>query len=43
MMGIYSGAGLPDWMIWDELKEAIPPAYAQWIGEQMLDAIGANT
>jgi DNA (cytosine-5)-methyltransferase 1 len=25
-----------DWMTWDELREAIPPAYTQWIGEQLL-------
>jgi DNA (cytosine-5)-methyltransferase 1 len=25
-----------DWMTGDELAEAIPPAYAQWIGEQMM-------
>ena len=28
-----------DWMIRDELSQAIPPAYTQWIGEQLLDAI----
>lgn len=25
-----------DWMDWDGLREAIPPAYTRWIGEQML-------
>jgi DNA (cytosine-5)-methyltransferase 1 len=25
-----------DWMTLDELTEAIPPAYTQWIGEQLL-------
>ena len=25
-----------DWMIWDELREAIPPAYTKYIGEQFL-------
>jgi len=25
-----------DWMTRDELSEAIPPAYTQWIGEQLL-------
>ena len=30
-----------DWMPrWDELKEAIPPAYTEWIGRQLLQAIG---
>lgn len=24
-----------DWMIWDELKEAIPPAYTYFLGRQM--------
>jgi DNA (cytosine-5)-methyltransferase 1 len=28
-----------DWMqTWDELREAIPPAYAQWIGERAIEA-----
>lgn len=25
-----------DWMTWDELREAIPPAYTRWVGEQLL-------
>lgn len=34
-----------DWMEWGELKEAIPPAYTRWIGEQLIrvlrgDALG---
>lgn len=29
-----------DWMTWDELKEAIPPAYTQWIGEQLMVELG---
>ena len=28
-----------DWMTWDELREAIPPAYTEWIGKQLLKAI----
>jgi DNA (cytosine-5)-methyltransferase 1 len=28
-----------DWMEWDDLKEAIPPAYTEWLGRQMLDAL----
>jgi DNA (cytosine-5)-methyltransferase 1 len=24
------------WMGWDELREAIPPHYTEWIGAQML-------
>lgn len=30
-----------DWMTWDELKLAIPPAFTQFIGEQLLASIGA--
>ena len=29
-----------DWMTWDELREAIPPAYTQFIGEQLLAHLG---
>jgi len=25
-----------DWMEWDELREAVPPAYTEWIGRQLL-------
>jgi DNA (cytosine-5)-methyltransferase 1 len=28
-----------DWMTWNELKEAIPPAYTEWIGRQLLAAL----
>lgn len=28
-----------DWMVRDELRESIPPAYTQWIGEQLLSAL----
>jgi DNA (cytosine-5)-methyltransferase 1 len=28
-----------DWMDWRELAEAIPPAYTEWIGRQLLAAI----
>lgn len=24
-----------DWMTWSELKEAIPPAYTEWIGRRI--------
>lgn len=27
-----------DWMTWDELKEAIPPAYTEYIGKQLIAA-----
>lgn len=29
-----------DWMTWVELKEAIPPAYTEWIGRQLMAVIG---
>jgi DNA (cytosine-5)-methyltransferase 1 len=28
-----------DWMTRDELRESIPPAYTEWIGAQLLDAL----
>lgn len=28
-----------DWMSWEDLTEAIPPAYTQFIGEQLIDQI----
>lgn len=31
-----------DWMVRDELSQAIPPAYTKWIGEQLLEAIKAD-
>lgn len=31
-----------DWMIWDELKEAIPPAYTELIGRQLLNVVVAR-
>ena len=30
-----------DWMNWQDLKEAIPPAYTHYIGEQLLAAVPA--
>ena len=29
-----------DWMAWRSLTQAIPPAYTEWIGRQLLAAIG---
>ena len=26
-----------DWMTWDEIREAVPPAYTEWIGKQLLN------
>jgi DNA (cytosine-5)-methyltransferase 1 len=28
-----------DWMTWDELREAIPPAYTEYLGAQLLAAL----
>jgi DNA (cytosine-5)-methyltransferase 1 len=28
-----------DWMVWEDLKEAIPPAYTKWIGWQLKDLL----
>jgi DNA (cytosine-5)-methyltransferase 1 len=28
-----------DWMEWRELCESIPPAYTEWIGKQLIDAL----
>jgi DNA (cytosine-5)-methyltransferase 1 len=28
-----------DWMEWDELTQAIPPAYTNFIGKQLMDYI----
>jgi DNA (cytosine-5)-methyltransferase 1 len=25
-----------DWMVWDDLREAIPPAYSEWVGRQLI-------
>jgi len=30
-----------DWMTWDEIKEAIPPAYTQFLGEQFVEAVAS--
>jgi DNA (cytosine-5)-methyltransferase 1 len=26
-----------DWMTWEEIREAIPPAYTEWIGAHLLE------
>jgi site-specific DNA-cytosine methylase len=28
-----------DWMTWDDLREAVPPTYTEWIGAQLLAAL----
>lgn len=30
-----------DWMDWDELREAIPPAMTEWVGRQLLASLEA--
>lgn len=36
----YAGAAMGiDWMSREELSEAIPPAYTEWIGRQLLQAV----
>jgi len=30
-----------DWMCWDDLREAIPPAYTEFIGTQLIDQLRA--
>lgn len=32
-----------DWMTWDEIREAIPPAYTEFIGAQLLEALPARS
>lgn len=31
-----------DWMTWDEIKEAIPPAYTEFIGQQLIRFLGSG-
>jgi DNA (cytosine-5)-methyltransferase 1 len=31
-----------EWMDWRDLTEAIPPAYTEWIGRQLLSAVIAE-
>ena len=28
-----------DWMTWDEIREAIPPVYTEWIGRQLITIV----
>jgi DNA (cytosine-5)-methyltransferase 1 len=29
-----------NWMNWDEIKNAIPPAYTEWIGRRLIEVLG---
>lgn len=29
-----------DWMTWDELRESIPPAFTEYVGQQLLNQVG---
>jgi DNA (cytosine-5)-methyltransferase 1 len=31
-----------DWMEWDELREAVPPAFTEFVGRQLLAVVGRN-
>lgn len=31
-----------DWMTRDDLREAIPPAYTQWVGEQLMEQLATS-
>ena len=35
------GMGI-DWMVVEELTEAVPPAYTEWIGARLLEALGVR-
>ena len=39
-LGVASRAMEIDWMDWHEITQAIPPAYTEWIGAQLLRALG---
>ena len=28
-----------DWMVWEDLKESITPAYTRWIGRHLMGAV----
>lgn len=29
-----------DWMTWKGMHQAIPPAYTEWVGAQLLEVLG---
>ena len=42
-VGSYCGPAMGiDWMTGEELSQAIPPAYTEWIGRNLLESMGAT-
>jgi DNA (cytosine-5)-methyltransferase 1 len=31
-----------DWMTWNELRNAIPPAYTRWIGQHLMNYLAVT-
>jgi DNA (cytosine-5)-methyltransferase 1 len=41
-VGLWSRAMAIDWMTRAELSQAIPPAYTEWIGRQLIQYLGSR-